>query len=181
MRARSVGELRRSFSKSWGVVIESSFFLISRSKDDADAPCCVGACGFNNYPIRDERVEQSRPNITGFMFPDTRELLNFTPRWNGHHVDTATNGREAFALLAEHSYDVILSNLNMPGIDGEDLYRRIEHGWPHLAPRVVFVTAAKLDNSFQAQYGGRPVPVLIKPYTPQRLLQVIDDVVARDV
>ena len=113
--------------------------------------------------------------------PDTRELLDFTLRWNGHHVDTATNGREALALLGEHSYDVILSNLNMPGMDGEDLYRRIERGWPHLAPRVVFVTAARPNPSFRAQYGGRPVPVLTKPYTPQRLLQVIDDVVARDV
>jgi len=113
--------------------------------------------------------------------PDIRELLDFTLRWNGHHVDTATNGREALDLLAEHSYDVILSNLNMPEMDGEDLYRRIEHGWPHLAPRVVFVTAAKPGTSFQAQYGGRPVPVLTKPYTPERLLQVIDGVVARDV
>jgi CheY-like chemotaxis protein len=113
--------------------------------------------------------------------PDTRELLDFTLRWNGHHVDTATNGREALDLLAEHSYDVILSNLNMPEMDGEDLYRRIEHGWPHLAPRVVFVTAARPDPSFRAQYGGRPVPVLTKPYSPARLLQVIDDVVARDV
>jgi CheY-like chemotaxis protein len=113
--------------------------------------------------------------------PDTRELLDFTLRWNGHHVDTATNGREALELLAEHSYNAILSNLNMPEMDGEDLYRRIEHSWPHLAPRVVFVTAARPDPSFRAHHGGRPVPVLAKPYTPQRLLQVIDDVVARDV
>ena len=84
-------------------------------------------------------------------------------------------------LLAEHSYDAILSNLNMPEMDGEDLYRRIEHGWPHLAPRVVFVTAARPSTPFRAQYGGRPVPVLTKPYTPERLLQVIDAVVARDV
>ena len=113
--------------------------------------------------------------------PDTRELLDFTLRWNGHHVDTATNGREALELLAEHSYNAILSNLNMPEMSGEDLYRRIEPSWPHLAPRVVFVTAARPDPSFRAQYGGRPVPVLTKPYTPERLLQVIDDVVARDV
>ena len=46
--------------------------------------------------------------------PETRELLDFTLRWNGHHVDTAKNGREALELLAEHSYDAILSNLNMP-------------------------------------------------------------------
>ena len=30
--------------------------------------------------------------------PDTRELLDFTLRWNGHHVDTASNGREALEL-----------------------------------------------------------------------------------
>ena len=74
MRARSVGELRRSFSKSWGVVIESSFFLISRSKDDADATCSVGACGFNNYPIRDERVEQ-KPDVVAALL--RREELYF--------------------------------------------------------------------------------------------------------
>ena len=113
--------------------------------------------------------------------PRTRALLNFTLRWNGHHVDTASGGREALELLVRHSYDVILSNLNMKEMSGEDLYRRIEHGWPHLAPRVVFVTAARPDTPFQAQYGGRPVPVLTKPYTPKRLLQIINEVVARDV
>ena len=113
--------------------------------------------------------------------PDTRELLDFTLRWNGHDVDPVEGGREALEMLAQRSYDVILTNLHMPGMSGEDLYRRIEHGWPHLAPRIVFVTAAPPDNAFRAQYGGRPVPVLTKPYTPERLLQVIKSVVARDV
>jgi CheY-like chemotaxis protein len=112
---------------------------------------------------------------------DTRELLDFTVRWSGHNADTAEGGREALELLAWRSYDVILTDLNMPGMSGEDLYRRIEHGWPHLAPRIVFVTAAPPDNVFRAQYGGRPVPVLTKPYTPERLLQMIKSVVARDV
>jgi CheY-like chemotaxis protein len=111
--------------------------------------------------------------------PDTRELLDFTLRWFGHHVETAKGGREALELLEGRSYDVILSNLHMPGMSGEDLYQRIEAGWPHLAPRVAFVTAAA--PSFQAGFGGRPVPVLIKPYTPERLLRVVEEVVARDV
>ena len=41
--------------------------------------------------------------------------------------------------------------------------------------------AAPPDTAFRAQYGGRPVPVLTKPFTPAHLLQMIDDVVARDV
>ena len=113
--------------------------------------------------------------------PDTRELLDFTLRWSGHDVDPVEGGREALELLAHRRYDVILTNLHMPGMSGQHFYRRIEHVWPHLAPRVVFVTAAPPDNMVRAQYGGRPVPVLTKPYTPERLLQVIEDVVARDV
>jgi CheY-like chemotaxis protein len=112
---------------------------------------------------------------------DTRELLDFTLRWSGHTADTAEDGRAALEMLAYRSYDLILTDLHMPGMSGEDLYRRIEHGWPHLAPRIVFVTAGPPENAFRAQYGGRPVPVLTKPYTPQRLFQMIEDVVARDV
>jgi len=112
---------------------------------------------------------------------DTRDLLAFTLGWDGHRVETAEDGPQALDLLAGRSYDVILSNLHMPGMSGEDLYRRIEHGWPHLAPRVVFVTAASPSSGFQAQHGGRPIPLLIKPYTRERLRQVIAHVVARDV
>src|SRR6266852_4621635 len=106
---------------------------------------------------------------------DTRELLAFTLGLDGHHVEAAENGREALELLAGRSYDVILSDLRMPGMSGEDLYRRIERGWPHLAPRFVFVTGEK-PGGFQTQYGGAPVPVLTKPSTPERLRQVVQDV-----
>src|SRR5207244_13307897 len=112
---------------------------------------------------------------------DTRALLAVTLGLDGHHVETAEDGRKALELLAGRSYDVILSNLQMPGMNGEDLYRRVEHGWPHLAPRFVFVTADRPDTRFQAEYGGQSVPILTKPYTPQRLRRVIEDVVARDV
>jgi len=111
---------------------------------------------------------------------DTRELLAVTLGLDGHHVETAKDGREALELLAGRSYDVILSNLRMPGMTGDDLYRRVEHGWPHLAPRFVFVTGEE-PGGFQTQYGGRSVPVVTKPYSPERLRQVIEEVVARDV
>jgi CheY-like chemotaxis protein len=111
---------------------------------------------------------------------DTREVLAVLLGREGHHVEAAENGRDALALLAERSYDVILSNLHMPEMSGEDLYRRIEHGWPHLAPRVVFVTGQPPSEGFQAQYGTAPVPVLTKPVTLERLRQVITRVIARD-
>jgi len=111
---------------------------------------------------------------------DTRELLTLTLGFEGHRVETSENGREALELLPGRSYDVILTNLRMPGMSGEELYQRIEQGWLHLAPRVVFVTGER-PGGFQTQCGGASVPVLSKPYTRERLRQVIEHIVARDV
>jgi two-component system NtrC family sensor kinase len=87
---------------------------------------------------------------------DTRDLLDFTLRAAGHRVDSVASVRDALELLADHSYDVILSDLRMPEMTGEDLYRRIQHGWPHLAPRVAFVSGSNPSGGFQAQHGERP-------------------------
>ena len=111
--------------------------------------------------------------------PDARDLLAFLLRLRGHTVDVAQGGGEALELLALRSYDVILTDLHMPGMSGEDLYRRIEHTWPSSASRVVFVTAARPARPVQSEYGGRPVPIVTKPYLPDRLLQVIHDVADR--
>jgi CheY-like chemotaxis protein len=111
--------------------------------------------------------------------PDTQEMLATLLKLDGHRVETADSGQEALNLLAGRSYDVILSNIRMPGMDGSELYRRIEQRWPHLAPRFVFVTAEG-STGFQAQYGGAPVPLLAKPYTVERLRQVIARVVEQN-
>ena len=107
---------------------------------------------------------------------DTRELLAFTLGLDGHHVEAAENGREALELLAGRSYDVILSDLRMPGMGGEELYRRIERGWPHLASRVIFMTAEKQSSGFRTQYGGAPVPILIKAFSLGQLRHAIDSI-----
>jgi CheY-like chemotaxis protein len=110
----------------------------------------------------------------------SREVLACLLEFDGYHVETAQHGLEALELLARRSYDVILSDMRMPQMSGGALYRRIEHDWPHLAPRVVFMTAKRLTGAFQAQYGGGIVPILTKPFTREKKLrQVIASVIAR--
>lgn len=112
--------------------------------------------------------------------PEIRDLLDLTLRGAGHHVDSVSNGQDALTLLTAHSYDVVLSDLRMPGMSGEDLYRLIEHAWPHLASRVAFVTGSHPSLGFQAQYRQRPVPVISKPFTYERLLAVVEEVTASE-
>src|SRR5439155_21008971 len=110
---------------------------------------------------------------------DSREVLGRLLEFDGSHVEAAQHGAEALELLAGRSYDVMLSDMRMPQISGGALYRRIERGWPQLAPRVVFMTADRLTEAFQAQHGGGTVPVLTKPFTLDQIRQTLTSVIAR--
>jgi CheY-like chemotaxis protein len=59
----------------------------------------------------------------------------------GHRVESAGNGSEAFTLLTERSFALILTDLHMPEMDGEALYQKIAQTWQHLVSRVVFLTS----------------------------------------
>lgn len=111
--------------------------------------------------------------------PDARDMLAVLLERDGYHIDTVTNGHEALQRLATQDYDVILSDFWMPGVDGEALYEHIQQGWPHLASRVLFMTADRPVGGIQATYGGAPVPVLTKPFTPERLRQMIASLITR--
>jgi CheY-like chemotaxis protein len=53
-------------------------------------------------------------------------------RHDGHTVDTAANGRLALVQLQARPYDLIVSDLRMPELDGPGLYRELEAHAPHL-------------------------------------------------
>ena len=57
--------------------------------------------------------------------PSIVKALTRLLRRDGHTVDTASNGRLALARLQERTYDVILSDLRMPELDGPGLYRAL--------------------------------------------------------
>jgi len=58
----------------------------------------------------------------------------------GHEVDMARNGREALEKIAARSYDLIVSDLRMPELDGVGLYRELERGRPTFLGRLLFVS-----------------------------------------
>jgi two-component system NtrC family sensor kinase len=66
-----------------------------------------------------------------------------------HRVVTAGSGREALDRMAAERYDVILTDIRMPDLDGRALYAEIEGRWPGLAQRVVFVTGDTLTSALR--------------------------------
>ena len=103
----------------------------------------------------------------------SRTTLAILLETSGYDVDTAANGREAIELLARYGYDVVVSDIQMPTMDGIELYHQIQHRWPSLARRVVFMTAHRTPDSPQTDSKGSPLPVLWKPFSVQRLREAV--------
>jgi len=94
----------------------------------------------------------------------------------GHRTVTAGSGREALERLAVETFDVVLTDIRMPDVDGRALYRQIERRWPSLAARVVFVTGDTLASELRTfvQESGRRV--IEKPFLPSEVRRVVADV-----
>jgi CheY-like chemotaxis protein len=103
------------------------------------------------------------------MLRDTvQRLLEFC----GHEVETAANGEAALALLAEHSYDIVITDFSMPGMQGDQLAARIRQQWP----RQAIIMATAFVEEYRV-FGDNPRLVdalLFKPFTLKDLRDTIE-------
>jgi signal transduction histidine kinase/ActR/RegA family two-component response regulator len=94
------------------------------------------------------------------------------------HVLLAADGQEAIDLLESGSTpDAILCDINMPVINGFELYDWLLENRPNLARHVVFITANAADEIASSFFSRVEKPVLEKPVTRERLLSAIDRIV----
>ena len=84
----------------------------------------------------------------------------------GHTVELAQDGSDALTRIQSDpsAFDLVISDLRMPGMGGTELFRRLGSLNPALQPRVIFITgdASALDDRTREHAGG--LPVLQKPF-----------------
>jgi two-component system NtrC family sensor kinase len=95
---------------------------------------------------------------------------------DGYTVETVANGHLALRKLRERSYDLLLSDMRMPEIDGPSLYRTLEHQYPHLLRRVIFLTGDTLNPETKMFLDRSAAPCLIKPCTVTEIRRAIQQV-----
>lgn len=93
----------------------------------------------------------------------------------GYEVETAPHGVAALERLAQRTYDVILSDLRMPELDGLGLFREIEQRHPEMLHRFAFITGTSEHADYQGFVDDVKVPVLTKPFDMMDLLRVVQD------
>ena len=96
--------------------------------------------------------------------PDVAELLSEALLLDGHRVDTANSGAAALNRLRDRSYDLVFSDMKMPGMSGVELYDEVARRRPGLERRIIFITGDTL-NPVTKQFLDRTGAVsLSKPF-----------------
>jgi two-component system response regulator FlrC len=103
--------------------------------------------------------------------PGLREALVDTLTLAEHEVLAVTNGEDALAQVAQGPFNLILSDVNMPGMSGHALLARLRAGWPHL-PVLLMTAHGSVEHAISAIRQGA-ADYLVKPFEPQALLQMI--------
>ena len=92
----------------------------------------------------------------------------------GHRVDRARNGHEALQLATERNYDLVLSDLKMPGLDGRGLYDQLCRKKPAMARRFVFSTGDLVNPDVQLFFQRTGAAYLNKPFRLEEVLTVLN-------
>jgi DNA-binding response OmpR family regulator len=112
-------------------------------------------------------VEHSAPPIPKARIlvvedePITRKAITRALNLMGYQADGATSGGEALARLSSLSYDLMLLDLRMPGMDGVEVMSRVQETHPTLLV-IVFTAHASVESAIEAVRAGA-VDYLLKP------------------
>lgn len=103
---------------------------------------------------------------------EIRELLADLLKRKGLEVETAENGIKGLKLLEEHSFDMVITDMKMPGMTGMEVLKRIKEVSPQTL--VILMTAyGTIENAVEAMREGA-FTYLIKPFSLESLMATIE-------
>ena len=106
-----------------------------------------------------------------------RELVGLTLESSGYLIEKGTDGLDAMRLLDGRALDLVITDLNMPAMDGIQLIREIRKIPTYATVPILMLTtesqAAKKDEARAAGATGW----IVKPFVQDKLLQVVKKII----
>ena len=110
--------------------------------------------------------------------PEILESLREVLAPLSRRVDTAATGKQALRLIGSCDYDLILSDLRMPDLDGPGLHAALAGRPGPQQERIVFMTGDVLDGRIAQFLRETGLPILEKPFAPSEARRVVAEALA---
>lgn len=102
-----------------------------------------------------------------------RESLNVFLTEEGHEIDTASDGLEALNLMEKRHYDLVLTDLRMPNMNGLSLMAQIKDKWETEIPVILITSCGNVDTAIQAVKEGAS-DYIVKPFEIEQLRKSVN-------
>ncbi|HYD64087.1 response regulator [Azospirillum sp.] len=105
-----------------------------------------------------------------------RDMVTFTLKGAGYDVLEAGDGQQALTVIAANKVDLVITDLNMPVMDGLTLIKRLRAAPAHRTLPILMLTTES-DEKKKAE--GRTAGAtgwIVKPFNPEKLISVVQKV-----
>ena len=104
-----------------------------------------------------------------------RAVVSFLTR-RGMHIIAVEDGGDALRVLRRERFDVIVSDVRMPGMSGGEFLERLRREHPTMVNRLIFTTGDTFATDTSSLLRDAGVPSLVKPYDFAKLESVLHEV-----
>jgi two-component system chemotaxis response regulator CheY len=105
-----------------------------------------------------------------------RQMVSFTLREAGYQVLEAVDGRDALSKLNGSSVHMLLTDLNMPNMDGLELIRQVRaNAACKFIPIIMLTTESQAEKKQEGKAAGA-TGWIVKPFKPEQLIAVVKKV-----
>jgi two-component system chemotaxis response regulator CheY len=102
-----------------------------------------------------------------------RQMVEVTLTSAGYDVEQACDGREALDIAGHNTFDLVITDVNMPEMDGLTLVRELRgmESYRH-TPLLVLTTEANAERKMEGREAGA-TGWIVKPFNPEKLLATV--------
>jgi two-component system NtrC family sensor kinase len=101
-------------------------------------------------------------------------LLRDVLSLDGHQVDVASSGGEALQHMFQRQYDLIITDIKMPEMSGQEFYRRVRDIDREQAERMVFITGDTVNVATRQFLQRVSNPCLVKPFKVNEVREIVE-------
>jgi CheY-like chemotaxis protein len=128
------------------------------------------------FPLYTPKSDDNLSSLLRIMVIDDhsnlRETLSALLAKEGHHLAAVPSAEDAMELMAQSLFDVVISDIRLPGISGLELYELMSHSNPEMAKKMILISGIRQHLDQQK------IPFLRKPFSKSELLRLIKKIVS---